>query len=562
MKFSQMPYSRPEYEEVNKRLKSLVDSFRKAKDSKACFAAYKAIDEYMNHVGSMFSLAYIRNSLDTNDEFYSKEKEYMDETQPKLMEVSQEIRLALVESPFREDLESEWGTLMFDKIEMALKTFKPEIVIDLQQENKLATDYNKLIASAQIEFDGRTLTLAQLQPYHEHQDRSIREKSVLARALWFMSHSEKLDQLFDNLVKTRTNIANKLGMENFVELGYYRMERLCYNLDMVAKFRQGVVSQIVPITLRLKNEQAKRIGVERIKLYDDAYEYPDGNAKPVGSVDEIFEHGRKMYSELSQDTADFMEFMLENELFDVLTRPGKRSGGYCATIDEYKSPFVFANFNGTSGDIDVLTHEAGHAFASFVSRDIYPSSLREYTYETAEVHSMSMEFFTWPWMERFFGDQTEKYRYSHLSKALTFIPYGTMVDDFQHRVYQNPNMSPKERNELWLELESIYRPYLDQEGIPFYSDGRRWQAQMHIFARPFYYIDYCLAQTMALAFWAESQSDHKRAWEKYRRFVGFAGTKTFSDLLKDADLPSPFIPATLETVAGAALEWLDRKNST
>ena len=558
MKFSQMLYVRPDYEQTNDKLKSLLGEFRAAANAEECFAAYKEIDTYICHVFSMFTLAYIRNTLDTRDEYYSKEREYLDETEPKLTEVAQKIKMALLESPFRADMENEWGTLLFDKVEMALKTFNPEIVPDLQEENRLATEYDKLIASAQIEYDGKTLTLAQLAPYHENPDRSVRESSMRARADWFMSNSERLDSLYDELVQIRTRIARKLGFDNFIELGYYRMQRLSYDREMVAKFREGVVSHIVPIAKRLKDEQAKRIGVESIKIFDDPFEYPDGNASPIGTVDEIFAHGKKMYHELSDDTAEFIDFMLENELFDVMTRPGKNSGGYCATIDEYDSPFIFANFNGTSGDIDVLTHEAGHAFAAFATSDVYPTDYRECSYETAEVHSMSMEFFTWPWMEGFFGEQTSKYRYSHLSGALTFIPYGTMVDEFQHHIYQKPDMTPQERNNLWLGLERKYRPYLDLEDFPFYGEGRRWQAQGHIYDRPFYYIDYCLAETMALAFWAEDQKDHESAWSKYRRFVSLAGRKTFNDLVDDAGLPSPFKPDTLGTVADAAVRWLDR----
>ena len=558
MKFSQMPYTRPEFEQVSEKLTSMIARFKEVKSAKEGFDVYKEIDEYVSHLNSMLTIAYVRNSLDTTDKFYSDERDYIDEVEPKLTELSQQIKLALMGSPFRTDFEEVWGTLMFDKNEMMLKTFKPEIIPDLQEENRLTTEYDKLIASAQIEFDGKTLTLAQLTPYHEEPDRTVRENSMRARADWFMSNSERLDSLFDELVKVRTRIAAALGFENYVQLGYYRMLRVCYDSAMIAKFRDGVTSHIVPIAVRLKAEQAKRIGVDTIKIYDDPFEYPDGNAKPIGTVDEIFEHGKKMYHELSSDTAEFIDFMLENELFDVLTRPGKSSGGYCTQIDEYKAPFIFANFNGTSGDIDVLTHEAGHAFAAYVTRDMTPSDLREITYETAEVHSMSMEFFTWPWMEGFFGAQTEKYRHSHLSSALEFIPYGTMVDEFQHHIYLRPEMSPMERNKLWLELEKKYRPWLDIEGFPFYGEGRRWQAQMHIYQNPFYYIDYCLAQTMALAFWAEDQKDHAIAWSKYRRYAGLGGRMNFVESNADAGLPSPFEPDTLKTVADAAVRWLDK----
>jgi M3 family oligoendopeptidase len=265
-----------------------------------------------------------------------------------------------------------------------------------------------------------------------------------------------------------------------------------------------------------------------------------------------------MYHELSKETADFIDFMLENELFDVLTRPGKQAGGYCSNIPKYKSPFIFANFNGTSGDIDVLTHEAGHAFAGYVGQDIYPSALRRYSMETAEIHSMAMEFFTWPWMEGFFGAGVDKYYQSHLGAALTFIPYGTMVDEFQHHMYEQPGLTPAQRNALWLELEKKYRPWLDMGDVPFYAEGRRWQAQGHIFSSPFYYIDYCLAQIMALSFWAQAQADREASWAKYRRLVGFAGTKTFVELVRDAGLPTPFEAENLKTVADAAVAWLDK----
>ena len=559
MKFPDMPYTRPQFEEVHAKLTELLQNFKNAKTAEECFAAYKTQDEYNGYLWSMFSIARIRYTLDTNDAFYDGEKTYMDEIVPKLGQLGQEFTTALLESPFRKEMEAAWGNLMFTNAEMRLKTFKPEIVPDLQEQNRLSSEYSKLIASAQIEFDGKTLTLAQLTPYMQHEDRAVRKAAQAASAAWFMERKDKWDGIYDQLVKLRTKMAHTLGHKNYVETGYYSRQRNCYDTEMVAKFREGVQKYIVPVAKRLKEEQAARIGVDKLKVYDDAFEYPEGNAKPIGTPDEIFAHGKKMYHELSSETAEFIDFMLENELFDVLTRPGKQAGGYCSHIPIYKSPFVFANFNGTSGDIDVLTHEAGHAYAGYKARDIYPSALRQYSFETAEVHSMAMEFFTWPWMEGFFGNQTDKYYNSHLASALTFIPYGTMVDEFQHHVYEKPEMTPEERNALWLKLEGIYRPWLDLSDTPFQEEGRRWQAQGHVYGSPFYYIDYCLAQVIALSFWAESQSDFKAAWEKYVRFTGFAGTKTFVDLVTDAGVPTPFVPENLKTVADAAVKWLDNR---
>jgi len=561
MKFSQMPYKRPVFEEMQTVYKDILLRFKSAATADECFAAYKEYDSYNIERASMYRLANIRNTLDTTDEFYAAEKDWWDETDPLFEEILQEFVQALLDSPFRKEMEREWGTLLFVNAEMELKTFKPEIIADLQEENALNTEYDKLIASAQIKFDGKTLTLAQIRPYYENPDRAKRKAAVGAIAAWFATKTAQLDEMFDKMVKLRTKIAKKLGYDNFIELGYYRMQRNCYDRDMVAKFRDGIALHIVPIVTNIVKEQAKRIGVDTIKVYDQLFEYPDGNAAPRGTVDEIFAHGKKMYHELSPETAEFIDFMLENELFDVLTRPGKSSGGYCSSIPKYKSPFIFANFNGTSADIDVLTHEAGHALAGYTARDIYPSALKRYSMETAEIHSMAMEFFTWPWMKGFFGSQTEKYYNSHLSNQLIFLPYAAMVDEFQHKIYDEPDMTPAQRNKYWLGLEAKYRPWLDLSDTPFYDEGRRWQNQLHIYLDPFYYIDYALAQIMALNFWAEDQKDHERAWAKYRRLMGFAGTKTFLELIEDAGLPSPFVTDNVKIVADAAVEWLESRDT-
>jgi M3 family oligoendopeptidase len=557
MKFPDMPYVRPDFDEVSKLMTEFIERFKNAKTADEAFEIYREFEEASTERISMFSIANIRHTLDTNDKFYDEEKNYMNEVGPKLQAISQQWTKLLLDSPFRADMEAKWGKLMFSNAEMNLRTFSPEMVSDLQEENKLRSEYSKLIASAQIEFDGKTLTLAQLAPYREDKDAAIRKAATDAHAAWFLAHAEEFDSLYDKLVALRTKMGKTLGHDGYLPLGYDRMMRNSYDKDMVAKFREGVIKYIVPVAARLKDAQKERIGVTTLKTYDDSFEYPEGNAKPIGTPDEIFAHGKKMYQELSPETGEFMDFMLENDLFDVLTRPGKQAGGYCSHIPKYKSPFIFANFNGTSGDIDVLTHEAGHAFAGYVNRDIYPRSLANYSMETAEVHSMAMEFFTWPWMEGFFGDQTKKYYYSHLASALIFIPYGTMVDEFQHHVYEKPEMTPAERNKLWLELEAKYRPWLDLTDTPFHGEGRRWQGQGHIYSMPFYYIDYCLAQIMALSFWTQTQESHTDAWAKYRRFVGFGGTKTFVDLVVDAGLPSPFVPENLKPVADAAMKWLD-----
>ncbi|MCL2573932.1 MAG: M3 family oligoendopeptidase [Defluviitaleaceae bacterium] len=557
MKFSEMKYERVELEAAKTRLTDLLNRFKAATTAEETFAVYKEDDEYSRYINSMIAISYIRHTINTKDEFYEKEVAHYDEITPQLSELWQEFTKAMLAHPFRKDMEAAWGNLMFVNAELSLKTFNPSIVEDLQEENKLSTEYEKLIASAEIDFDGKKLNLAGLDAYSEDTDRAMRKAAQEAQAAWYNSNAAKLDEIFDKLVKIRHRIAGKLGHDSFTQVGYYRMQRNCYDQEMVAKFRQGVVEHIVPLVHEMNKAQAARIGVADQKVYDLQLHYPDGNAKPQGTPEEIFAHGKKMYEELSPDTAEFMNFMLDSELFDVLTRPGKAAGGYCYGIQMHKAPFIFANFNGTADDIGVLTHEAGHAYADYASKDIYPSGLRNYSSDIAEIHSMAMEFLTWPWMAGFFGEENvDKYRNIHLAKSLAFIPYGVMVDEFQHHVYDKPNMTPAQRHELWKELEAKYRPWMDTDNIPFLSEGRIWQAKAHIYVRPFYYIDYCLAQIMALSFWAEAQTNHEDAWEKYKHLVSLAGTKTFVELIDITGMPSPFVPENIKKVTQAAAKWL------
>lgn len=555
MKFSQMKYERPELPKMQSTIRMYLDKFQKSATPQEAIENYIAFDEYVAGIETSNNLAYIHKSMDTNNQFYKDEMDFWDETWPILEEVIKPFNQALLSSPFRKEMEEKWGAVLFVNAEMALKTFKPEIVEDLQVENALSTEYEELEASAQIPFNGKTLNLAEFGAYYENKDPEIRRRARDAVAGWWLENGDKMDEIFDKMVAVRTKIAKTLGYDNFVQLGYDRMGRNCYNAADVAKFRQGIVDYIVPLSNRLKAQQAKRIGVDKITLYDNAFHYPDGNAKPIGNPKQILEHGRKMYQEMSPETAEYIDHLLDNGLIDVLTRPGKQSGGYCSVLSAYKASFIFANFDGTAGDIDVLTHEVGHAFAYHNARHIQPTGLTEGSMDICEIHSMSMEFFAWPWMEGFFGDQTEKYYDSHIAASVNFLPYGAMIDEFQHWVYENYNATPKDRHNHWAKLEEKYRPYLDQSGIPFYQDGRLWQNSLHIYCVPFYYIDYVLAGIVALGFWAENQQNPKAAWERYLKLVRNAGTKTFLDLIKEAELPNPFEPESMEKVTKAVLTF-------
>lgn len=558
MKFSEMPYSRPDMEALAAETTQTLEAMKAAPNAAGQIAAYDAYEKKMQTAGTMQQIAYIRHTINTKDEFYNAENDYMDEIGPKLQELSHQVNTALLESPYRAELERHYGALMFKNLEIAARSFSPAIVELMQEENKLVSEYQNLYASATVEFDGKIMPLPLLGPYKQDPDRAVRKAAYEADAKFFDSHREELDTLYDKLVKVRDAQAKKMGLPNYIPLGYDRMGRNCYTAKDVAAFRDQIAEDMVPIVAKVKEAQRRRIGVEKLAFYDEPISFADGNAVPEGTPDEILAAGKKMYQELSPETAEFIDFMFENELFDVLSRDGKAPGGYCTEIADYKSPFIFSNFNATAGDVDVLTHEAGHAFEAYRAfKQELPSLLHSPTIEACECHSMSMEFLTAPWHHLFFGKQTDKYELGHCEDALVFIPYGCMVDEFQHKVYENPEMTPEQRNELWLSLEKKYRPWIDFDNLPFYSRGGGWQRQLHIYEVPLYYIDYCMAQTVAFQFWNLSRENYAEAWKRYMTFVDKAGTATFAELVESAGLKVPYHAGCIKEIGESISRWLE-----
>ena len=564
VRFKDMPYVRPDTEEMKKELTDLAKELRRAGSYEEAKAVFYKEQELEKHLMTQETLASIRHSIDTRDAFYEEEEEFWNNTAPALREYQLAWTEAMLESPFRKDFAAEFGEVMFLNAEIAKKAFSPAIIPEMQEEAKLTTEYMKVIASAQIPFRGGTYTLSQLSPFKNDPDDDIRLAAWKAEGKWYKEHQEALDSIYDRLVHLRDTMGRKMGYDGFTKLGYFRMGRNCYTKEDVEQFRGAVRKYLVPMADRIYRAQAERIGRPYPLSFADAQlEFRSGNPAPKGNADDILAAGDRFYDELSPETSAFFRTMRKYELMDVLSTEGKESGGYCTGLPDYRVPFIFANFNGTQHDVEVVTHEAGHAFASYVNRDRAPLDCIWPGMEGCEVHSMSMEFFAWPWAEAFFGDDAKKFRFSHLMAAIKFIPYGTMVDHFQHIVYEKPDMTPKERHGVWKELLGIYMPWLRLDGdIPFYAEGEGWQRQQHIYNSPFYYIDYCLAQTVSLEFWAMMQEDYENAFAHYITYTKMGGSETFTELLRKADLTSPFDEKCLAGVCTRAQEWLDSYDTT
>ncbi|WP_026506150.1 M3 family oligoendopeptidase [Butyrivibrio sp. NC3005] len=548
MKFSEMPYKRADIEKIKNQFVELEKEFDNATSGEEQFEVHKKYYELQNEFNTEFNIAYIRHDGDMTDEFYSKESDYYNEVLPVIANLCVHYEQKLATSKYRDYLEKKIGPVAFKNMELAAKSVDEKILPLMQEENKLQDEYNKLLATAKIDWNGETLNLSLMEPYLRNSDRNVRVEAWKKYSQFFADNKEQMDDIYDKLVKNRTLQGTTLGYENYLPLGYARMRRNCYGMEDLKSFREQVKKDFVPFAEKLHEVRRKRLGLDHLHFEDEGVYFKNGNPAPIGTPEQILENGRKMYNELSPETAEFMNFMCENELFDVLGRKTKKTGGYMTYIPRYKSPFIFANFNGTSGDVDVITHECGHAFQGFVVRNDEIIEHTDITMETAETHSMSMEFFTEPWMKMFFGDRSDDYIKMHFEDSCIFIPYGTMVDEFQHIAYSNPGLTPKQRDEVWKDLEREYRPHMDYSGNALYEGGAFWQNKHHIYDSPLYYIDYCIAGTDALQYKAWMDKDYKAAWASYLKLCNLSASDFFNGLIEKVGLKNPFEDGCLKSV--------------
>ncbi len=555
--FENYKYERLDIAVFSDSFNAVLAHFQQATTFAEQDAALKTIVDLRTEFESMATICSIRHTIDTKDTFYEAENDHCDEISPNYQELINAFYKTLLTAKFRTELQEKWGKQLFVIAELALKTFEPTILTDLQEENKLASEYTKLNSSSRIEFRGEVYNATGMVPFEQADDRATRREAAEAKWNWYAKNGETYDRIFDDLTRVRTQIAHTLGYKNFVELAYVRMGRSDYNAADVARYREQIYRYIVPITTKLRERQRQRLGYDTLYYYDEVYEFATGNPKPKGDLDWIVNNAEKMYRELAPETNEFFQYMQDHNLMDLQNRDTKAPGGYCTVISNQKSPFIFANFNGTTHDVEVLTHEAGHAFQVFQSRNFGVPEYHFPTYEACEIHSMSMEFLTWPWMQLFFEEDTEKFMFSHLSGALLFLPYGVAVDEFQHWIYENPTASPQERRDAWRKLEKKYLPHRNYEGNEHLQSGGWWHKQSHIYQNPFYYIDYTLAQICAFQFWKRSRENKEQAWTDYLRLCKAGGSMSFLELVKLAGLRSPFEDGCLESVVGEIEAWID-----
>ena len=558
MKFSEMTYTRPDINALLARCKQLAAKAADAQDGDALIQVYYEQSRAFADYTTASQLANIHYTCDTRDAYWKAEQDFFDANGPAVTNASVEISRAFLANPYVDALTEHFGTTCVAGMKNAVLGMDDRTV-ELQQEfNALVSQYQQIYGGALVELDGKQLTIPQLGPYKEDLDPAVRRAAYEAEAGYFDAHRDELDTLYTKIIKNLNQQAKVLGYKDYSELSYVRMNRIGYGQAEIQAFRDQVARDVVPELQKVMAMRAKRTGITHPTFTDLPIIFKDGNPKPIPGYQARMDAARTMYHELSPETAEFIDFMQDNELFDVESRPGKMSGGYMTSLPSYKAPFIFANWNNTSGDVDVLTHECGHAFEGYVAeRDPkVPADLECPGMESAEIHSMAMEFLTAPWHHLLFGKDTGKYALLHAEDSFLFLAYGCIVDEFQHRMYQNPDLTPDERNAVWLELEHKYRPWIDFDNLPFYGRGAGWQRQLHIYECPFYYIDYCLSTMAALQFFLLSLKDHKDAWERYLKLVRRAGLASYTELMQTAGLKVPFEDGSIKAIAQQMGQWI------
>lgn len=548
MLFEEMPLRCPNVSRIEAKIRVLTDYLENAQTKEDAIKAVNKYFKIQNEVNTDFTIISINFTLNTQDPKIKKYNDTIDEISPIVNNYFKKFEEAMVKSKFRQDLENKFGKLLFVQIENGFKCFDEKIIPLLQEENKLVSDYQALLASAKIEYKGETLNLSQIGKYMSDKDPEVRVESAKLYYGFLSEHDEEIGTIYDQLVKLRDKMAKELGYSNYIEFGYLRLGRVDYNAQMVAGYREQIKRDVVPVVYKLRKNQAKRLGYKNPIFLDYNLFFEDGNAKPAGDTKYLVDCAQQMYNEMGTESGEFFKFMVDNHLMDLDAKAGKAGGGYMTFIPRYKSPFIFANSNGTSSDVDTLTHEVGHAFQGYLCRNVKIPNYQMPTLEACEIDSMSMEFFAYPWMNLFFKDGADKYRFAHLDGAISFLPYGAEVDEFQHFVYEHPELTHKERCAKWAELEKVYRPWLNFKGFEYLENGGWWVRQSHIFASPFYYIDYTLAQVLALQFKCEMDKNRERAWKKYIKLLKMGGKYPFLTLVEKDHLRNPFVDGNVKKV--------------
>jgi M3 family oligoendopeptidase len=559
LKTSEIQYTQIQIEPYRDEFNALLESFKTANSFDELNDLFLSINAKRMEFETMENQAYLRHMIDLTNEEYKKEKTTVDQMNPIYQSLITEYYKAILQTPYRNQLENQWGSQLFKIGELKIKTYSDDIIEELKLEKELIGQYFSLFANIELEFHGQSISLSEIYRYTVSHHRDERREAYETIYSFYATLEQELDEILDKLIKTRTKIAHKLGYENFTQLGYDRLSRTNYQAEDLEIYRNQVKQYGVPFISKLRDKQRKRIGVDKLKFYDERVHFKT-TPKVSGDAKHIIQQALAMFSELSPDTKEFFEYMVTKGNMDLLSKKGKRGGAFITFIGKEKAPFIFANFIGIPNDVRVFTHEAGHAFQFYMSRH---TPIPEYiapTFDATEIHSFTMERFAWPWMNLFFGDDTARYQFSHLTEAFMLMPWANAIDEFQHYLYKNVSATPDERKAKWREIEKIYMPEKDYDGLDFLERGASFYQIAHIFESPFYFIDYDIAHNCATQLWIRYNENPSEGWKDYLNICKVGGSESLVELVQRARLLSPFEEGSLRNIIEYVDKWIEQFN--
>ncbi|WP_411274069.1 M3 family oligoendopeptidase [Daejeonella sp.] len=500
-----------------------------------------------------FAWRYIRMTCDTSDEKLLTDFQFFaTEIEPKIAPLNNDLNKKFIQSEFSENLDKNKYFVYTRGIKKALELFREENVplqtqIQVQQQK-----YQAITGAMSVVLNGKEYTLEQAAVFLKDTDRNVRQKTWEAITARRLQDREKLDELFNGLLKLRHQVALNAGFENFRDYMFQALGRFDYTPKDCYKFHEAIEKEVVPILLDHAENRREALGLEQLKPWDMDVDISGKTAlKPFNSGEELIEKSIKCFHGLNPYIGERLQIMKANGFFDVESRKGKAPGGYNYPLAESGAPFIFMNSAGTFRDLTTMVHEGGHAVHTFISADLELNDFKHLPSEVAELASMSMELISMDKWDVFFDnpEDLKRAKKDQLKDVLKTLPWVAVVDQFQHWIYTNPDHTNAERNEAWKKIfEPFGNNFADWSGY-HEALGNLWQKQLHIFEVPFYYVEYGIAQLGAIAVWKNYKNDPEKALQKYLDALKLGYTKTIKEIYETAGIEFDFSASYVKELA-------------
>ena len=556
-KFSDLQYKETDYQSLAKMILDLTEKAKKADSPSSLEEILKIYDTEMGEVGYNYTLSYIHSSLDSSDSFW--QEALQKESKGNAMLDTTPLLKAILENKYFSSLEEKYGPVLRDKLNKSISTGS-KAQNERAEEGDLVSKYQREKAMVRINYKGKELSEGEVIPLFESPIREERIQSRKAVAKAFLEKKELFGSMLERLVSLRDTIAKENGFSNYLEYMDINYSRIGYGEKEMDAFVSEVKEYVVPVLSHIFEETRKRLGLEEMTVADISLMFVDGNAKPSGGADVLKEAAKKMYKALSPEMEAFFTGMLDSHSIDVDFSPNKVSGmGFCTDLKKGMYPFVFGNLDGTSWDVTVFTHEVGHAWQSYASdQNLDLTLFREMPLDAVEIPSKTMELFSYPFAEEFFGKDGDKFRFAHFRNAVKEIVAYTSVHELNTWIYTHVGASFDEINEKWMEIQSSYYPNVSYgEMEEEEKKGAGLLRNMGIFMFPRYLISYVFSEMCAIDLFMEYLKDKDKALDSYNRLCRVGGSKSYPEILSAAGLEPSYKKGRVKDVMEKVKAYLE-----